>query len=124
MTTARKLMLLAGGLAAVALSGCGETVPEHPSWVADVRPIMVARCVRCHDATLGESDPLSRMGARAVGNFSYASFSDFTDADKNDIMMSDTRIESSSQLVMPPLPAAPLATWQIDTIKNWLKDPQ
>jgi len=126
MTTTRTLMLLAAGLAGVVLSGCGADVPENPTWVADVRPIFVARCVRCHDATLGETDPLSRMGTtHAIGNFSYASFSDFSDGDKGAILTSDTRIQNPSPvMVMPPPPAALLADWQIQTIKNWIKNPQ
>jgi len=124
MTTSRTLMLLAAGLGAAALSGCGANVPENPTWVADVRPIFVARCVRCHDGK-GESDPLSRMGTPAAGNFSYVSFSDFSTTDKGLIMLSGMRIESSSpSSVMPPPPAAVLADWQIETIKNWIKNPQ
>lgn len=123
MRTMRTLMLLIAGLGAAALAGCGAAVPEHPTWQDDVRPIMVARCVRCHDATLGESDPLSQMGKPAIGNFSYASFSDFTDNDKGYLSLAPTYIQSSAPLVeMPPPPAAKLADWQIETIKNFVKD--
>ena len=120
MTTSRTLMLLAAGLGAAALSGCGANVPENPTWVADVHPIMVARCIRCHDATLGESDPLSMMGAHAIGNFSYASFSDFSDTDKNLVIMSGDQV---SKGLMPLAPAAKLADWQIETLQRWSKNP-
>ena len=65
------------------------------------------------------------MGQQAIGNFSYASFSDFSDTDKTYLLMSGDWITSTAPLMqMPPPPAAVLADWQIDTIKNWLKDPQ
>ncbi len=38
-------------IAIIALSaqaGCAPEVPSEPTWVDDVRPILVANCVRCH----------------------------------------------------------------------------
>jgi len=124
MTTMRTLMLLAAGLGAATLIGCGADVPEHPTWQNDVYPIMVARCIRCHDATLGESDPLSRGGLKGLGNFDHASYSDFTDpTDLNAVYTAPARIVSDVPgSVMPPPPAAKLAQWQIDTITRFVKD--
>jgi hypothetical protein len=119
MMTARKLTVLLGGLAATTLAGCGADVPEKPTWEADVRPIMLARCVRCHDA-VGERDPLSQMDVPAIGNFSHVSFSDFTPADMGLIKLAPTWIQSDDPLMaMPPPPAAKLADWQIETIVRW-----
>jgi mono/diheme cytochrome c family protein len=30
------------------LAGCAPATPEAPTWLADVRPILAANCVRCH----------------------------------------------------------------------------
>ena len=35
-------------LAAAALTACAPEVPETPTWLQDVRPIVLANCVRCH----------------------------------------------------------------------------
>lgn len=126
MTTRRALtMLLTAALGAGALSGCGASVPENPTWVADVRPIMVARCVRCHDGAVGESDPLVHSTSPPLGDFSHQSFSDFSDGDKSLISMAGSYVESTNPTKqMPPPPAAVLADWEIQTIKNWLKHMQ
>src|SRR3569623_189461 len=120
MTTMRTLMLLIAGLGAAALAGCGANVPEHPTWQDDVRPIMVARCVRCHDAALGETDP---WGRHAVGNFSSASFSDISDTDKTLFATAPALMQTDVPLsVMPPPPNAKLADWQIETLTRFVKD--
>lgn len=49
-------------LAACALAaGCAEPVPETPTWFADVQPILIANCARCHGAS---PDPLAPAGVR------------------------------------------------------------
>jgi hypothetical protein len=35
-------------LAAAAVAGCGDAVPEEPNWSQHVRPILAANCTRCH----------------------------------------------------------------------------
>ena len=42
------VVLLAAVVATGAIAGCGRTAPDSPTWVDDVRPILVANCVRCH----------------------------------------------------------------------------
>ncbi len=36
--------------------GCGEAVPDNPTWLADVQEIIVSNCGRCH----GPDRPASR----------------------------------------------------------------
>ena len=44
-------LLVASALAVGALAcGCGPPVPATPSYAADVRPIFLSHCVRCHGA--------------------------------------------------------------------------
>src|SRR3569623_3215047 len=122
MTTMRTLMLLIAGLGAAALAGCGANVPEHPTWQDDVRPIMVARCVRCHTTT-PQGDPESRGGKPGTGDFSHASLDDFMPLDKIALRAAPDRIRSDDPLQeMPPPPAAKLADWQIETIARYETD--
>jgi hypothetical protein len=45
------LVLLALVVSAGALAGCGEEpVPLNPSYTVDIKPLMAARCIRCHGA--------------------------------------------------------------------------
>ena len=122
MTTMRTLMLLAVGLGASALGGCGADVPAHPTWQDDVYPIMVARCVRCHNST-GTPDPLYMPTVSAFGNFDHASFGDFAPSDLIHFWAAKTWIlDATPAQSMPPAPAAKLADWQIQTITNFIKD--
>jgi hypothetical protein len=41
-------LALAGAFGLSAGAGCGPQVPEEPTWEEDVRPILMANCVRCH----------------------------------------------------------------------------
>lgn len=51
----RKLLLIA------ALAGCAEPTPENPTW-DDVRPILMANCVRCHgEPSLGAAPGRFRL---------------------------------------------------------------
>ena len=122
MTTMRTLMLLAAGLGAATLTGCGADVPEHPTWQNDVYPILEARCVRCHNSDK-TADPLSLPGIPVQGNFDFPSFDQLQGLDRNYFLTAPEYISDSSMpLAMPPLPAAQLAQWQIDTITRFVKD--
>jgi len=122
MTTMRTLMLLAAGLGAATLIGCGADVPEHPTWQNDVFPIVVARCVRCHDSDK-TADPLSLPGTAVLGNFDFPSFDQLQGLDRSVFVTAPTYIRDRSlPLTMPPLPAAQLAQWQIDTITRFVND--
>ena len=116
MTTARNLVLLAVGLVAVTLAGCGQAVPQDPSWDADVFPILMARCVRCHDGS-GAVDPLSTSPTPAPGNFNHASRSEFMQSSDAGFVPLFPMYVSTG--LMPPPPAAKLADWEIQTITRW-----
>jgi len=100
--------------------GCGggdeHPIPEHPTWVDDVRPIIVMSCVACHNATSEEP------------SYDYATFADFMAAPDNlDFLTSMgagaiRRPALSSP--MPPPPAAPLPAWQVETLVRWFEDPR
>ena len=119
MKTMRTLMLLIAGVGAVGAAGCGADVPQNPSWTDDVYPILVARCVRCHNG-MPQGDPLSG-GVIAPGNLDHPSFADVMGLDKLVITAAPTYITGGMPgMLMPPPPAAKLADWQIQTIKNFV----
>ena len=124
----RRALLIAGlGLSAT-LSGCAAA-PEHPTWDDDVRPLMVARCLRCHGET-GAVDPLSaKMNTRlaSVGlRLDYPYFSDVPDTllPKLKMLGAYARGEAPNLPRMPPPPAAALEDWEIQMLDNWGKDPR
>jgi hypothetical protein len=119
MTTSRALLLvgLLVGAAAVA-PGCGANVPANPTWAEDVHPIMVARCIRCHHSpAAGDFDVTI-----AAGNFDFQNFADIDGGDLN--LLTGEGADQAQMGLMPPPPAARLADWQIETLRNWSKNPQ
>ena len=50
-------LALAAALPVISLSGCSPEVPANPTYERDVKPIFMARCVRCHDETLRSEVP-------------------------------------------------------------------
>jgi hypothetical protein len=120
--------LIAGlGLSAT-LSACGGP-PEHPTYDEDVRPLLVARCLRCHGQP-GEVDPLSaKVNARltSVGLLlDYPYFSDVPDTllPKMKMLGAYARGEAPGLPRMPPPPAAALEDWEIQMLDNWGKAPR
>ena len=123
---------------ATALVGCGEEpIPVEPGFAADVRPIMVARCVRCHGAggTLnadpvavklmvptngffeqyadsGACGPMDPVGGCKRGALFYA---------KQKLIFT-ARLRSSEAIRMPPLPAEMLSEHQIQIIERWTNE--
>lgn len=49
----RRLAIVSLALAA----GCSDDVPDQPSWAADVQPILVANCARCHSVPVQGGAP-------------------------------------------------------------------
>jgi len=106
-TTLAAAMMLAVGLGA---SACGPDVPANPDWTIDVQPILVARCLRCHDSP-PRTDPLVN---RAVYN--PALTIPLSSGSAGAILSS---VKGATK-IMPPPPAAPLEDWQIQIIQNYV----
>jgi cytochrome c553 len=120
VTAAAAALALLGAAPALVLTGAGcsssgPAVPAHPTWIDDVRPILVANCVSCHDAT---SDTPS---------YDYPTLADFQAARANFeflISMGEGAIRRPAlSSPMPPPPAAPLPDWQVETLVRWFNDP-
>jgi mono/diheme cytochrome c family protein len=112
---------------ALGTAACGPDVPANPDWAVDVRPILQARCVRCHGSHEPDQaggpptriDPLSKDTAGLAAQ-PFDTVEPLTSALTN---MMPARIRGQGPLmIMPPPPAAPLEGWQIDIIANYVKN--
>lgn len=129
-------VVLSLSLAAV-LAGCGEEpIPAEPSFATDVRPIMIARCVRCHggggmlngdptfdkgnpppngyfaqyEETTGACGPMDPPAGCKQGALFYARLK----------KLFTFRFTSTAGDRMPPRPAEPLTDHQIQIIERWV----
>jgi hypothetical protein len=106
--------------AAVAGAGCNlePSVPDQPGYEADIKPILEARCIRCHGVP-------QVGGASAYPGYWFDFYECPTPAGacmkaaKDLAMRFKCRSEASCGSQMPPKPAAPLSPYQIDTIAKW-----
>ena len=137
LTRFNMVTVFAFGLSAAALSsGCSiePSAPGQPTYEADVRPILMARCIRCHGSpTL--ADPTSTNDAYKARPLPIRRFDVFADTpcDTPDAGAACviSGAQSSAALIklyinadpkttgMPPAPAPPLTSYQKDTLLNW-----
>ena len=124
----RRALLIAGlGLSAT-LGACGGA-PEHPTYDEDVRPLLVARCLRCHGQP-GQVDPLSAKTNSKLAisglRLDYPYLSDVPEGlmAKLKVLGGYARGEAPNLPRMPPPPAAALEDWEIQMLDNWGKDPR
>jgi hypothetical protein len=137
---------LALTLPVLGLAACSPAQPSSPTFVDDVRPILIAHCTRCHggsgDMLLGDPDAVRVNGLQAPidGFFGYY-------YDRGDCTMPDggqlprpplcehgahtyaTEFLSFWQMyvypsrLMPPAPAAPLNDFEIGVLNRWIANP-
>ncbi len=132
----RLLALVAVLTAGAAAMGC-QIEPGavgQPTYEADVRPILMARCIRCHGSPpLG--DPTSKqLPIPPVATVRFDVYGDTPCADADagaGCVVHGAVFETTSKnfenylnkdqktLGMPPAPAPPLTSYQKDTIINW-----
>lgn len=146
------------GFAVVALlvaAGCnanGASVPSQPAYDVDVRPILMAHCVRCHGAggkanTATEPTgpdaavlPSIRLTAGALAGL-HSFFDQFGPSGNcnsdGGVYPADCKLGASTlgpdfpafvrhglnpDVQMPPPPAPELDDWAIQTLTNWAKE--
>jgi hypothetical protein len=124
--------------AALGLGGCEKPVPETPTFADDVGPIFEAHCVRCHGAggTLN-GDPRAVVPDTPSAYLTqYADRGDCTPMPNGDIpptCIPAARFEAVNgniklylqgppQIRMPPAPGAPLSSWELAVVDNWLAE--
>jgi hypothetical protein len=119
-------------------AGCGETeVPLFPSYERDIKPLMAARCTRCHGAggTLNV-DPDSVLAKQPPPNMpklpEAPKIGDFTrleNANGHMGLMSYTGPAAETMQLyirtgpMPPPPAPPLTDREYELLMRWLAHP-
>jgi hypothetical protein len=132
------------GLAVAGAAGCGENpIPDFPSFALDVRPLMQARCVRCHGAggTLNADPDIPPLfafkGAPLQGYFdrledqgtTCVPFPGIDGADCKRGLLSYAGNGARSSYVgtylkyMPPPPAPALTDREHELLTTWLKNP-
>lgn len=128
------ISLWAGLAGLAAAGGCSiePSVANQPTYEADVKPILVARCVRCHgDPPLGEPPAGSTTPLAPIPGFRF----DVYDCLPNDATpgncaqgaktlaglmkqrVKDLGVDAPGH--MPPKPAPALSAYQVDTIAAW-----
>jgi hypothetical protein len=113
---------------ALGLSACGPVAPVSPTWNDDVRPLMVARCIRCHDDP-GRKDfevttPGVNMAVLAGFNFNLRTIADVMASPAYPFLIRSAEFaRHTDTLRMPPLPAETLEDWQIDMLATWAFHP-
>jgi hypothetical protein len=113
--------------------GCGTEapVPDQPTWVDDVKPILQANCFHCHGASANYDKwtnkrwdvyDLSKQEYADLGFTPTAQFS--TGAkDPSEKVLIKPYITDTSASRMPPPPATPLSARDIETVLKWLDNP-
>ena len=152
MTSLRFALLFGAAIAVGGLAaGCGPPVPVSPSYEADVRPIFMSHCVRCHgaggminqaheptgpDAAPLPSDPRKPLNSFDVYLNQYAD----TNCTMGDAGVPATchrgaqywaaeangigaRLRGIPPSPMPPPPAPPLSDWELKVVNAWLANP-
>lgn len=115
--SARVVMLMAG--LAVGATACGPDVPANPDWATDVRPILQARCVRCH-SNPARIDPAAKdqVGALPFDTDAATPLSTVL----TNMMPARVRGGQGALPIMPPPPNASLEDWQIQILTNYAKN--
>ncbi|HXU82803.1 MAG TPA: hypothetical protein VN914_15490 [Polyangia bacterium] len=123
MTRAKWLM------AAFLMAGCGTEapVPDNPTYVDDVKPILEANCFHCHGANAN----FAKWGTKrwdiydattVYPDLGFAPSDSFTGAsDPTHFLLLGVYIKDTGAGRMPPPPATPLSQRDIDTLVQWSK---
>jgi hypothetical protein len=134
-------LVLGGVLAA----GCEPAVPASPSYEADVRPIFMSHCVRCHGAGGMLNMPRAPVPDGGIGNTSIVAdcylnqYVNTGNCLANDPAspchygaltwamtvgggIGDVVHGRNGQMIMPPSPASPLDDWELKIIDAWVAE--
>lgn len=115
---------LAAGVTGL-VAGCGPEVPASPTYEPHVRPILEARCLRCH------SNPVNLDLERPDTSMPHYSLDIRTEAELSlpaNVLaygfLKGAYAHAKGEVpigIMPPPPASPLEDWQIETLERWGK---
>ena len=123
MRTMRRTAIGLFALLATAVAGVGcnlePGVPGQPSYELDVKPILEARCIRCHGfPSLAGAPSRFDVYECPAPDGSTCTTDNGAKAHAGAMVMR-IQLDKDSPLRMPQKPAAPLSPYQIDTIVKW-----
>jgi hypothetical protein len=125
-TLARAVVWMATLVVVGVAGGCAPEVPANPTFEEHVRPILEARCLRCHSNPLGK-ELVPGVPPEEIPSPMY-SYDYRTEAELHqarDDMAVDflvgayNYVNGTAVPRMPLAPAAPLEPWQIETLERW-----
>lgn len=115
-------LVLLSPLAVAGLAGCAPEAPAQPSYSADVRPLLLARCVRCHDSPMRRDPNMDPPIGIAPYTLNYP----VLDPTIEGLALAMANAVKGllapgvkAMRPMPPLPAEPLADWEIKVFENF-----
>ena len=114
------LVSLLAMAAAVGGAGCNlePSVPGSPGYEADVKPILEARCTRCHGyPMIAGAFPGFRLDLYECPTPDAGGTC--TQAAKDLAARITARAHEAGGRQMPPPPAARLSPYQLDTLEKW-----
>ena len=87
------------------LYGTGETCDSTSTWTADIRPLIQAQCVACH------------QGASAIGGLDLSSHASVQNSVLNGSLMDRIQRGAGDPLAMPP--SGPLSNCNVAKVRVW-----
>ena len=128
---------LAAAVPVFSLAGCSPEVPANPTYSRDVKPILMARCVRCHDETF-RGDPAGSPNPGPPATCHLNRYENTGDCTATSLTCSigasgcantpglgsylagkiDPSVDDS--LRMPPLPADRLSDYEWGVLNRWM----
>jgi hypothetical protein len=119
--------------------GCSPAVPAMPTYTNDVRPILMAHCVRCHGANEMLNPTPDVPGARNVPTICYLQrYEDAGDCtvvatcqhgagycgtvmqgSTESLIASRIKLPAGETGAMPPPPADRLNDWEMEVLTRW-----
>lgn len=106
----------AGFLIMAALSSCETPPPSEPTWEQDVRPLLAARCVRCHTSP-PFADPAIQTPERPRVPATRLDVYEVAAMESGLLVSLVSRPEPLFR--MPPPPSARLTDYEIEVLRRW-----
>ena len=126
-STPARLLLVAAAAFGFSSVACGPLTPVSPTWKDDVRPLLVSRCIRCHDGQMRKDQSIAEPKfAPAAYNFDYPDLPSPLPTGLALLVgpVGLGSLDGTNVRRMPPPPNEALEEWQKEIIKTWATDPR